>query len=176
MKLIILDRDGVINQDSAEYVKTPDEWHPIPGSLEAIAELYHANWRIIIASNQSAIGRGLMSTEQLYQIHAKMQDALARLGAWVEGLFFCPHVPTARCRCRKPAPGLLEDISKRFHTSLEGVPFVGDTLKDVQVAEQVGATPYLVLTGKGKQTLAGDFPENVEVYDNLAGIAKQIVS
>ena len=176
MKLIILDRDGVINEDVAGYVKKTEEWRPIKGSIEAIAQLYHANWRIVIASNQSAIGRKLMTVEQLYQIHAEMQHLLLCLGATVEGLFFCPHSPTAGCECRKPEPGLLHNIAKRFHTGLTDVPFVGDTMKDIKAAEQVGAKPYLVLTGQGEKTRAEAGPEHVEIYDNLLGVAEMLIS
>lgn len=176
MKLIILDRDGVINHDSPDYVKTPEEWQPLDGSLEAISRLHHANWRIVIASNQSAIGRELMTLEQLYQIHKKMQGLLAELGAWAEALFFCPHKPTASCACRKPKPGLLLDIARRFHTDLTGVPFIGDSWKDVQAAEKVGATPYLVLTGKGKQTCRDNDVGDVEVHNNLLAVAETLLN
>ncbi len=177
MKLVILDRDGVINEDSENYVKTPEEWCPIPDSLEAIAKLHQADWRIIVVSNQSAVGRGLITLEALGRIHRKMDFALDELGARIDGLFFCPHTPGARCNCRKPKPGLLKDIERRLHVELTGVPFIGDTQKDVAAAKAVGARPMLVLTGKGKATAqARTFPRDVPVYENLAAAADALLS
>ena len=175
-QLIILDRDGVINHDMPGYVKTPDEWQPIAGSMEAIARLYHANFRIVIASNQSAIGRGLMSPEALYEIHLKMQGLLSGLGARVEALFFCPHSPAARCDCRKPQPGLLQQISQRFKINLSGVPFIGDTLKDVVAALSVEAEPLLVLTGQGQDTAdSPEFPTHIKTYANLSAAVNALL-
>ena len=177
MKLVILDRDGVINKDSKNYIKTPEEWQPIPGSLEAIAKLYQAEWRIIVASNQSAVGRGLITLETLSKIHRKMDAALDELGARIDGLFFCPHTPAANCNCRKPKPGLLEDIAQRMRIELTGVPFIGDTQKDVDAATAVGAKSMLVLTGKGEETAKSDgFPRNVPVYKDLAAAADALLS
>ncbi len=176
MKLVILDRDGVINRDSGDYVKTPEEWRPIPGSLEAIAKLHQAEWRIVVASNQSVIGRGLITLEALNQIQRKMDHALDELGARIDGLFFCPHAPAADCDCRKPKPGLLKDIERRLHVKLTGVPFIGDTQKDIDAAQAVGARPLLVLTGKGKTTAkAPGFPRDVPVYKNLAAAADALL-
>ena len=177
MKLVILDRDGVINEDTGDYVKSPEEWRPIPGSLEAIAKLHQADWRVVIASNQSAIGRGLVTLETLGRIHRKMDDALEELGGRIDGLFFCPHAPGARCRCRKPNPGLLEDIGRRLHVELTGVPFIGDTLKDVDAAQAVGARAILVLTGKGEAAArTGRLPNEVPRYDDLATAADALLS
>ena len=176
MKLIIIDRDGVINEESADYVKTPEEWHPIPGSLEAITKLHQANWRIIIASNQSAIGRGLMTADDLGEIQQKMDDALHELGGRIDGLFFCPHPPDANCDCRKPRPGLLKNIAMRLHTSIIDVPFIGDTQKDIDAAKAVKARPMLVLTGKGKKTKqAPEFPDDVPVYKNLMAATEALL-
>ena len=177
MKLVIIDRDGVINHDAEDYVKTPDEWRPVDGSLEAIARLHQAEWRVVVASNQSAIGRGLITLEMLGRIQRKMDNALDELGARIDGLFFCPHTPDAGCDCRKPKPGLLEDIGHRLHIRLAGVPFIGDTQKDVAAAKAVGARPMLVLTGKGKATAAAkDFPSDVPVYDDLAAAADALLA
>lgn len=150
MKLVILDRDGVINEDSDAYIKTPDEWRPIPGSLEAIKRLKAAGYIVVVASNQSGIGRGLFDRSALAAIHDKMNGMLADLDTHVDGIFFCPHRPEDRCPCRKPATGLLDDIARHFDTSLEGVPFIGDSPTDVEAARAAGAKPILVLTGKGR--------------------------
>ena len=176
MKLVILDRDGVINEDAPDYVKSPDEWHPIPGSLEAIAKLHQAEWRIFVVSNQSAVGRGLITLETLSKIHLKMDKALDDLGGRIDGLFFCPHTPAARCNCRKPKPGLLEDLAQRLRVKLTGVPFIGDTQKDVGAAKAVGAKPMLVLTGKGQATAqAKNFPADVPVYEDLAAAVDSLL-
>ena len=169
MKLIILDRDGVINQDSPSYIKSPEEWKPIPGSLEAIALLNQAGYRVLVATNQSGVGRGLFEMATLNAIHDKMHRALGAIGGRIDGIFYCPHAHDAGCNCRKPKPGLLEEISRRFGVSLEGVPFIGDSLRDLQAAVTVGAQPVLVLTGKGKKTRKdGNLPEGTVIHDNLA--------
>lgn len=169
MKLVILDRDGVINQDSATYIKSPREWRPISGSLEAIARLNHAGYRVVVASNQSGIGRGLFSIETLHQIHDKMRAELLAAGGQVDAIFFCPHRPEDGCRCRKPRPGLLQDIAARLRVSLEGVPVVGDSARDLEAALAVGARPILVRTGKGADTeRARPDLADIAVYDRLA--------
>jgi D-glycero-D-manno-heptose 1,7-bisphosphate phosphatase len=152
-ELVILDRDGVINEDSDDYIRSPEDWVPIPGSLEAIARLNHAGVIVVVASNQSGIGRGLFTLRDLNRIHAKFQRALARVGGHVDGIFFCPHPPDAGCECRKPAPGLLRSISLRFSLSLSDVPFIGDTKRDVEAALAARARPVLVRTGKGMRSL-----------------------
>lgn len=178
MKLIILDRDGVINEDSDDYIKSPEEWTPIPGSLEAIARLYQAGYLVLVASNQSGIARGLFDITTLNRIHRKMHDRLAALGGAIEAVFFCPHAPADDCACRKPRPGLLEDIKARLKVDLAGVVAVGDTLRDVQAARAAGATPVLVRTGKGERTLAEASPElaDVPVYDDLAAVAEAVLA
>lgn len=177
MNLILLDRDGVINHDAADYVKTADEWLPIEGSLEAIARLCHADYRVYIVSNQSGIGRGLFGIETLGDIQARMQGLLHALGGRIDGLFFCPHHPDEKCRCRKPADGLLQDLSQRLGVSLKDTPFVGDTMKDVQAAKTAGARPLLVRTGRGEETLRQpDFPGDVKVFDNLAAVADALLA
>ena len=177
MKLVILDRDGVINQDSAQFIKSPDEWVPIPGSLEAIALLNQAGFRIALATNQSGISRGLFDMATLNAIHDKMHRALAQYGGRIDALFYCPHTAEEGCACRKPKPGMLEEIGRRFATDISGVPSVGDSLRDLQASAVVGAQPFLVLTGKGEQTLAdGGLPENTRVLADLMEAAQCVVN
>lgn len=169
MKLVILDRDGVINEDSDAYVKSADEFIFIPGSLEAIARLNHAGWRVAVATNQSGLARGYFDLDALNQMHGKLKRALAAVGGQVELIAFCPHGPKHACRCRKPNPGLLLEIADRLGTDLSGVPAIGDSLRDIQAAHAVDARPILVRTGKGERTLAGgEGLEGVPVYDDLA--------
>lgn len=176
MKLIILDRDGVINFDSDQFIKSPEEWKPIPGSLEAIARLNQADYRVVVATNQSGIGRGLFDMPMLNAIHNKMHKSCALVGARIDAVFFCPHTADSHCQCRKPKAGMLEEIAARYNTSLAGVPAVGDSLRDLQAASTMGALPYLVLTGKGMKTqAAGGFPEGTRVYANLAEVAAELV-
>jgi D-glycero-D-manno-heptose 1,7-bisphosphate phosphatase len=168
VKLIVLDRDGVINHDSDQFIKSPDEWRPIPGSLEAIARLNHAGYRVIVATNQSGVGRGLFDMGTLNAIHEKMHRALAQVGGRIDAVFFCPHTADAACECRKPKPGLLREAGHRFNVDMSGVPVVGDGLRDLQAAEAVGAQPMLVLTGKGERTLReGAFPKNTVIFPDL---------
>jgi D-glycero-D-manno-heptose 1,7-bisphosphate phosphatase len=148
MKLIILDRDGTINEDRDDYVKSPDEWVPIPGALEAIARLNHAGWHAVVATNQSGLGRGTFDMATLNAMHIKMNQMLARQGGRIDAVFFCPHAPEDGCNCRKPLPGLFEQIGARFGVSLRDVPVVGDTLRDLQAGAAVGCQPHLVRTGK----------------------------
>ena len=169
MKLIILDRDGVINQDSDKFIKSADEWKPIPGSLEAIARLNQNGYRVVVATNQSGIGRGLFDMGALNAIHAKMHKALAQFGGHIDAIFFCPHAADSQCECRKPKAGLFRQIAERFHADLNGVPAVGDSLRDLQAAMAVGSLPVLVQTGKGKKTLdAGGLPEGTQTYPDLS--------
>ena len=176
MKLVILDRDGVINHDSVNYIKSPDEWRPIAGSLEAIARLNHAGYLVVLATNQAGVGRGLFEVSTLNAIHDRMHRALAQIGGRVDAIFFCPHARDANCGCRKPRPGLLEEIARRFNVELAGVPSVGDSLRDLQAAAAVGAAPILVLTGNGELTRsAGGLPENTQIYPDLAAAARAII-
>ncbi len=169
MKLIILDRDGVINQDSDDYIKTVDEFIPLPGSLEAIARLNQAGYRVTVATNQSGIARGYYDIATLNAMHDKLRRLLSNLGASIDMIAFCPHGPDDNCDCRKPKPGLYREIAKRFETSLKGVPVIGDSLRDLQAAVEVGAKPILVRTGKGMRTLEKEGElEGIPVYDDLA--------
>lgn len=175
MKLIILDRDGVINEDSDAYIKSPDEWKPIPGSLAAISRLTHAGYRITVATNQSGVGRGLFDLATLAQIHAKMQQAVASAGGRIDAIFFCPHPADANCGCRKPRPGMLHEILHRFGTSPAGVFVVGDSLRDLQAAATAGCQPVLVLSGKGRATMqAGGLPPSTQVRVDLAALASEL--
>lgn len=176
MKLIILDRDGVINFDSDQFIKSPEEWKPIPGSLEAIARLNQAGYRVAVATNQSGIGRGLFDMPTLNAIHDKMHKQLAQVGGRVDAIFFCPHTNDANCECRKPKSGMIEEVAIRFGVSLKGVPAVGDSLRDLEAASRLGAQPYLVLTGKGTKTQAkGGLPEGTLIYPDLASVVSSLL-
>jgi D-glycero-D-manno-heptose 1,7-bisphosphate phosphatase len=176
MKLIILDRDGVINYDSEQFIKSPDEWKPIPGSLEAIARLSQADYHVVVATNQSGVGRGLFDMPTLNAIHDRMLKAVAHAGGRIDAIFFCPHAAEANCNCRKPRSGMIEEIAARYNVDLKDVPAVGDSLRDLEAAAQLGAQPILVLTGKGAQTQArGGLPENTLVYADLAEAVAALV-
>ena len=176
-RLIVLDRDGVINHDSDQFIKSPDEWRPIPGSLEAVARLNHAGFRVVVATNQSGVARGLLDFATLNAIHDKMHRALAQVGGRVDAVFFCPHTADSRCECRKPKPGMLLEIGVRLNVDMAGIPCVGDGLRDLQAAEAVGAQPILVLTGKGEKTLRdGGFPANTVIFPDLAFAASALLA
>jgi len=180
MKLVILDRDGTVNQDSQDYVKSPEEWLPLPGALEAIARLNHAGWHVVIASNQSGLGRGLFDVSTLNAMHAKMHALLAAVGGRVDAVFYCPHTSDDGCHCRKPEPGLLEQIGERYGIDLRGVPMVGDSARDVMAAVSAGCEPHLVLTGKSAayrgRELPEGFPPGTLVHEDLAAFAQHLVS
>lgn len=176
-KLIILDRDGVINFDSAQFVKSPGEWRPIPGSIDAIARLNQSGYRVVVATNQSGIGRGLFDMATLNAINDKMMTLVFRQGGRIDGVFFCPHTAEQKCHCRKPDTGMFEDIAARFHVTLKGVPTIGDSLRDLEAGAKVGCAPILVLTGKGRKTQeAGGLPRGTKVYDDLAAAVKALVA
>lgn len=177
MKLVVLDRDGVINYDSDQFIKSPAEWRPIPGSIEAIARLNQNGFRVAVATNQSGIGRGLFDMATLNAINDKMMELVFRQGGRIDALFFCPHTAAEACNCRKPRTGMLEEIAARFHLDLKGVAMVGDSLKDLQAADAVGAQPILVLTGKGAKTQKdGGLPKKTMVFDDLAGASRHLVA
>lgn len=176
IKLLILDRDGVINHDSDEYIKTEEEWEPIPGSLDAIARLNRAGYRIVVASNQSGIARGKLDIITLGTIHRKLHNHLAQFGGAIDAIFFCPHGPDDNCNCRKPQPGLFHEISRRLRIPLYRTSFVGDNLSDIEVAQAVKARPVLVRTGYGKDNLdSGKIPDTVPVFDDLAAFADDLL-
>ncbi len=177
MKLIVLDRDGVINEDSDEFIKSPDEFIPINGSIKAIARLNHAGYRVIIATNQSGIARKLLHVEMLSRIHEKLHSLLADNGGSIDSIFFCPHGPNDKCDCRKPKAGLFEDISRRLHVNMTGVITIGDSLRDIQAAQAVNACPVLVRSGKGMRTIEnGQGLEGVPVYDDLASVVDDLLA
>jgi D-glycero-D-manno-heptose 1,7-bisphosphate phosphatase len=167
-RLVILDRDGVINHDSDNYIRSVDEWRPIPGSLEAIARLTKAGYTVAVATNQSGIARGYYDEAEMHAMHKKMADLLRPMGGRVDFIAFCPHGPDDACDCRKPLPGMMQQIADHFGVCLKGVPVVGDSLRDLEAGLAVGAVPVLVRTGKGERTVAsGRLPEGVLVYDDL---------
>lgn len=177
MKLVILDRDGVINIDSDRFIKTADEWRPIPGALEAIARLNGAGFHVAVATNQSGIERGLLDMTALNAIHAKMLKAAQQSGAHIDAIYYCPHSSDTDCRCRKPLPGMFVDIGRRLNVPLDGVPCIGDGTRDLQAAAAAGAKPVLVLTGKGEATLAaGNLPEGTQVFKDLSAAVDAILA
>ena len=177
MQLIILDRDGVINEDSDEFIKSPAEWNPVRGSLEAIARLHRAGWRVVVATNQSGIARKLFDLDTLARIHETMHRSVIENGGLIEAVFFCPHGPDDNCNCRKPLPGMFHDIAARLHINLQGVPAIGDSLRDIQAAQAAGATPLLVKTGKGFGTVKHpDFDPSIPVYNDLYDAVEHLLA
>lgn len=175
MKLLILDRDGVINHDSDAYIKSVQEWIPIPGSIEAIADLSKAGWTVAVATNQSGIARGYYDLATLDAMHAQLRTLVAEQGGEVGLIVYCPHGPDAGCDCRKPLPGMLHQIARHYAADLKGVWFVGDSKGDLQAALAVEAQPVLVLTGKGNRTIGGEVPKGTLVFDDLAAIARELI-
>ncbi|WP_153099418.1 D-glycero-beta-D-manno-heptose 1,7-bisphosphate 7-phosphatase [Paraburkholderia hayleyella] len=171
-KVVILDRDGVINVDSDGFIKSPDEWVALPGSLEAIARLNQAGYRVVVATNQSGIGRGLFDMSALNAMHEKMHRLAATVGGRIDAVFFCPHTANDQCDCRKPKPGMLRMITERFEVEAQHTPVVGDALRDLQAAAALGCPPHLVLSGKGRQTqAAGELPPGTQIHDDLRAFA-----
>ncbi|NEV63435.1 D-glycero-beta-D-manno-heptose 1,7-bisphosphate 7-phosphatase [Thiorhodococcus minor] len=178
-RLVILDRDGVINHDSDTYVKSVGEWTPIPGSIDAITRLSRSGYRVAVATNQSGLARSLFTHAELNAIHRQLHALLATQGGKIELIAFCPHGPDAGCRCRKPGPGLLEEIAGRFGCCLESVPFIGDSISDVRAARAAGASPWLVRTGKGERTLAGSRGRelaDVPIFADLGAAAHALLT
>lgn len=175
MRFLILDRDGVINCDSDDFIKSLDEWEPLPGSMEAIADLTRAGFRIAVLTNQSGVARGLFDLATLEAMHHKMCITAAACGGHIEAVFYCPHAAEAGCRCRKPLPGLYEQFSARFAVDPHGIPAVGDSLRDLQAARAAGASPILVRTGKGLRTLAAHPDLDVPVFDDLYAVSRHLL-
>lgn len=176
-RLVILDRDGCINEDSPHYIRSLEEWIPIPGSIEAIARLKHAGFRVAVATNQSGLARGYFSPHDLEAMHARLRELLAARGAELDYIAYCPHGPDEGCACRKPAPGLYHEISQHLGIPLAGAAVIGDSRRDLDAAAAVGARPILVLTGKGRETLrGGGLPEGARVYDSLAEAADALIA
>ncbi len=180
MKLVILDRDGTINEDSVDYIKSAQEWQPLPGALDAIARLNHAGWHVVVATNQSGLGRGLFDVVALNAMHAKMHSMLAAVGGRIDAVFYCPHGPEESCNCRKPAPGLFEQIAERYGMPLTEMPSAGDSARDLVAAVAVGCEPHAVLTGKAAQypngVLPATYPANTIVHADLSAFADFIVA
>ena len=179
MKLVILDRDGTINVQSDDFIKSADEWMPLPGAMEAIAQLNHAGWHVVVVSNQSGLGRGLFDVAALNAMHTKQHKQLAVVGGRIDAIFYCPHSPEELCTCRKPLPGLFEQIGDRYGVDLKQVPTVGDNLRDLQAGVAAGCEPHLVLTGKGAQhrgqTLPPEYPAGTWIHEDLAAFVRFIL-
>ena len=179
MKLVILDRDGTINVQSDDFIKSAEEWQPLPGALEAIAQLNHAGWHVVVVSNQSGLGRGLFDVAALNAMHTKLHKQLAAVGGRIDAIFYCPHSPEEKCNCRKPLPGLFEQIGERYGVDLKQVPTVGDNLRDLQAGVAAGCEPHLVLTGKGAQhrgqVLPPEYPAGTWIHEDLAAFVRFIL-
>lgn len=173
---VLLDRDGVINRDSDEFIKSPEQWLPIEGSLEAIALLNAHGYQVIVVTNQSGVSRGLLDEAMLEKIHAKMRRLVSEKGGKIDAIYFCPHGPDDGCNCRKPKPGLLKAFASDFHADLTTVTVIGDSLRDLQAAEAVGAKPVLVKTGKGQQTLVNNPQLDIPVFENLYDAAQHLIT
>ena len=177
MKLVILDRDGVINFDSAQFIKTPAEWKPIPGSLEAIARLNQSGYKVVIATNQSGVGRSLLDMDTLNSIHEKLHKMLFAAGGRIDAIYYCPHTADSDCACRKPKPGMFKRISETLNIDLTGVPAIGDSLRDLQACTALGCQPVLVMSGKGEKTKAeGNLPEGTLEFADLAGAVDHLLA
>ena len=181
MKLVILDRNGTINVHREDFVKSDVEWTPLPGALEAIARLNHAGWIVAIASNQSGLGRGLFDMASLNAMHAKMHKMLAAVGGRVDAVFFCPHAPDEGCNCRKPKPGLFEQISDRYGIDIRGMPTAGDSLRDLQAGYAAGCEPHLLLTGmgaacRGVDPLPAEYPPGTQVHEDLPAFVEFLLA
>ena len=174
-KVVLLDRDGVINEDSDDYIKSPLEWEPIPGSLEAIGLLTQQGFRVVVITNQSGVARGLFSLDVLKQIHAKMERSIEAHGGKLEGIYYCPHGPEDFCECRKPKPGMFNQVANDLGLDLAGVPAIGDSYRDLEAARSAGASPILVQTGKGMRTLARHPDPNAPVFSNLYEAVQHIL-
>jgi len=175
-KYVLLDRDGVINHDSDDFIKSPDEWLPIAGSLEAIALLNEHGYQVVVITNQSGVGRGHYSDATLTEIHLKMTRMVEAVGGKISHIYYCPHLPDADCKCRKPKPGMLEQFSKDAGTALADIYFIGDSLRDLQAGIAAGAKPLLVKTGNGAETLTNNPDLNIPTFENLYDASQFIIS
>ncbi len=175
-RYVLLDRDGVINQESDDFIKSPEEWLPIEGSLEAIALFNEQGYKVVVITNQSGLARGLFDLETLEKIHAKMRFMTEEKGGKIDAIYFCPHGPDDDCNCRKPKPGLLKTFAADFHADLAAITVIGDSLRDLQAAEAVGAKPILVKTGKGLRTLLNNPHLNIPVFENLYDAARHLIT
>ena len=174
--LVMIDRDGVINEDSSDFINSVAEWRPIAGSLEAIAALHRAGWRVAVVTNQSGIGRGLYDEATLAKIHEHMRERVRAAGGELAGVYYCPHVPEDGCDCRKPKPGMFRALERELGVTVRGAPYIGDRISDVDAAEGVGARPVLVRTGTGAATEALLGARRVPVFDDLAAAARSLLA
>jgi D-glycero-D-manno-heptose 1,7-bisphosphate phosphatase len=175
-RLVMIDRDGVINEDSGEFIKSVAEWRPIRGSLEAIAALHHGGWKVAVVTNQSGVGRGLYTEVTLAEIHQHMRERVRAAGGELAGVYYCPHLPDAGCECRKPKPGMFRALERELGVSVIGAPYIGDRLSDVEAADAVGARPMLVRTGTGTATEALLGMRRVPIFDDLAAAARSLLA
>ena len=182
VKLVILGRDGILNEFRDDHVKAPDEWFPVPGALEAVSRLNHAGWHVVVATNQSGIGRGMIDMASVNAVHAHMNKQLMAVGGRIDAVFFCPHTPEDLCDCRKPLPGLMRDIGKRYGIDLKQVPMVGDTLRDLQAAHAAGCEPHLIRSGRAavlgtalEQSMLDEVP-GTRVHADLAEFAEYLLA
>ncbi|MGM9487081.1 D-glycero-beta-D-manno-heptose 1,7-bisphosphate 7-phosphatase [Ideonella sp. YS5] len=180
-KLVILGRDGILNRFREDHVKEPAEWESIPGALEAVAKLNHSGWHVVVATNQSGIGRGMIDMAAVNAVHLQMMKLLAAKGGRIDAVFFCPHTPEDNCECRKPLPGMMRDIAERYGVDLEDVPMVGDTLRDLQAARAAGCPPHLVRTGRAAHLTEEELAPwlaavpGMVVHDDLAAFASHLL-
>ena len=180
-KLIILGRDGILNEFREDHIKSPEEWVPVPGALEAVARLNHAGWHVVVATNQSGIGRGMIDMAAVNAVHAHMLRALQALGGRIDAVFFCPHTPDDGCDCRKPLPGMAREIGRRYGVDLRQVPMVGETLRDLQAARAAGCEPHLVRSGRAKALDAAQLASLLEqvpgtfVHSDLGELATHLL-
>jgi D-glycero-D-manno-heptose 1,7-bisphosphate phosphatase len=175
-RFVMIDRDGVINEDSGEFIKSVEEWRPIRGSLEAIASLHRAGWRVAVVTNQSGVGRGLYDEATLAKIHAHMRARVRAAGGHLAGVYYCPHLPDAGCECRKPKPGMFRTLERELGVSVVGAPYIGDRLSDIEAADAVGARAMLVRTGTGAATEVILGARSVPVFDDLAAAARSLLA
>ena len=176
VRLVIVDRDGVINEDSDDYIKSPHEWRAIPGSVEAIGDLYRAGFEIVVVTNQSGLARGFFSEDALRGIHARMTEAVRDAGGEFAGIYYCPHLPSDDCDCRKPRPGLVRQLERDLNVSAIGAPFIGDKVSDVDLAAAVGGRPLLVRTGRGREAERALAGRAIETFADLRAAANALLA
>jgi D-glycero-D-manno-heptose 1,7-bisphosphate phosphatase len=175
LKILVLGRDGTLNAESDDYLHGPEDWQPLPGALDALARLHQAGWRLVIATNQSGLGRGLFDMATLNAVHARMLKTVAQAGARIDAIFFCPHAPDEGCDCRKPAPGLLREIARRYGVPTAQLVLVGDALDDVLAGVAAGCETHLVRTGASQQDLPATLPPGVSVHADLPAFADALL-
>jgi len=175
LKLVVIDRDGTLNREPEDYLRGPDDWEPLPGALEAVARLNEAGWRVVIASNQSGLGRGLFDVATLNAVHARMHKAVAQAGGRIEAVFFCPHAPEDECDCRKPAPGLFLQIAERYGIAPVQLVAVGDSVRDARAGVAAGCDTHLVRTGQSVGGRPADLPPGVSTHADLLAFADALI-